>query len=221
MDIVTAEGILREIFDADTKRYPTSVAQLHLNQACKLFSVKTDVFFDRYIKNHDYQIANEVSDDPNLVGSIPLSSLGYSARGLKFGWLKRAWWKNSAGVFTPLPVFSYGELLEEYGDTESATPLNIAIEGDQLYIRPIPTTALSLRMNVKGHAISITVGETPWLVNHPQAVIHLAAEWACTQLMESERIPEFRSMWQMELDEAGIDASMIGYDVPNIAEEPG
>ena len=221
MNIAEAESHLRNLFDVTEKRYAETLAIFHLSQASRLFSIKTDVFFDRYLIDSSFVPQSTAPTDPNLSGSISLTDLGMSSRALEFGYLIRGWYKTSDGRWERLPKVSYEEAMYEYGDDTASTPSVLIIEGDKVFFRPIPSATIFIRLQVKGHSMIINSGTNTWLQNHPFAVIHLAAEWACSHLMEDKRIPVFRSMWQDELMEAGIDASMISTGEPEQAVEPG
>lgn len=219
MNLTQAAEALVALLDVSEKRYPAILSQLHVNQACLSLSQSSDLWFDRYITDRDY--APPVSDpiSPEDIGSVSVSSLAIP--GLFVGFIKNLYWKLSDDTFKSLDAWEYRELLLTHQD-QDGTPANFSIQNGRVLIRPIPDVASVLRFEIKGNCAVIGGTETNgWLTNAPYAVLYRAAVYACTYMMEDNRIAVFKSMFAEEAEQIALHAGMMVSSEPRQAQEIG
>lgn len=221
MNVGNAVERLIALLDVSEKRYPATVAELHVNQACAKLSKDTDMWFDRYVADYIYTVPSTTPTNPNLLGAVQLESLLNFSLGLDVGFIISAYWKLDDGTFKPLDSWNYKELLLTHGE-DPGEPCNIGVMNTAAILRPVPESDSTARFEIKGKCRAIGDKETNgWLTHATYAVIYRAAMYACVYMMEDNRLPAFTTMFRDEMETAALHSSMMVTNEPRAGQEPG
>lgn len=237
MNIDEAAAAVQDMLDVTEKRYSTSVAFMHVNQACQFLSNEYDVSFDKsYVDKEIYPVGVDApvptpapgSGRPDPVeimwrrihltsGFIPGTNFNVPI-GVKY--VLGIWVHPSTDEQSKLQECSFSDIMQ-YATPSGDEVLGYAIHGDYLYLFPEVEGIYRIRVSFQAKQSSINPGETNgWLTHAPFATVYKAAEFAAIYLLEDERVPMFNAMWKEEVRVVESADGMRGFDEPMIAEEP-
>lgn len=177
-----AARLLKFLDMEDEEDYDTATAIEHINQA--IFEVADETEVRGHNEFAYYALtAPDSGDEPDYWSVVPgrflLSDVvGVSAAEL--GYIKRIWLSDGEGTLTFEPR-DVRKLLEEEAD-ETGVPSKFAVDGEYLYLRPVPVSGVSYYVRTYYNKLpaSYGSGEQPHLLQvAPFAVIYRAAEIAC------------------------------------------